>query len=163
MIIDNIVIWYDNVFVLGRKVRRYKRWHSLKINLHCLLRLLRIIKCGAEDSSRMMKSVHVYICLWNKVIMLTISPACLVLHTRVKLHQHKHLQKFWLTLFICYVYDVQCTWSDGRRLKSAGGFVITYRLLEESAEVSFLSRNLVAKNSLDHSKLCMLYVLIHVV
>ena len=87
--------------------------------------------------------------------MLTISPACLVLHTRVKLHQHKHLQKFWLTLFICYVYDVQCTWSDGRRLKSAGGFVITYRLLEESAEVSFLSRNLVAKNSLDHSKLGM--------
>ena len=87
--------------------------------------------------------------------MLTISPACLVLHTRVKLHQHKHLQKFWLTLFICYVYDVQCTWSDGRRLKSAGGFVITYRLLEESAEVSFLSRNLVAKNSLDHSKFCL--------
>ena len=85
--------------------------------------------------------------------MLTISPACLVLHTRVKLHQHKHLQKFWLTLFICYVYDVQCTWSDGRRLKSAGGFVITYRLLEESAEVSFLSRNLAAKNSLDLLKL----------
>ena len=48
-----------------------------------------------------------------------------------------------------------CTWSDGRRLKSAGGFVITYRLLEESAEVSFLSRNLVAKNSLDLSKLGM--------
>ena len=87
--------------------------------------------------------------------MLTISPACLVLHTRVKLHQHKHLQKFWLTLFICFVYDVQCTWSDGRRLKSAGGFVITYRLLEESAEVSFLSRNLAAKNSLDLSKLGM--------
>ena len=87
--------------------------------------------------------------------MLTISPACLVLHTRVKLHQHKHLQKFWLTLFICYVYDVQCTWSDGRRLKSAGGFVITYLLLEESAEVSFLSRNLAANNSLDHSKLGM--------
>ena len=91
--------------------------------------------------------------------MLTISPACLVLHTRVKLHQHKHLQKFWLTLFICYVYDVQCTWSDGRRLKSAGGFVITYRLLEESAEVSFLSRNLAVKNPLDLSKLKNSYII----
>ena len=89
--------------------------------------------------------------------MLTISPACLVLHTRVKLHQYKHLQMNLLTLFlchVCYIY-ITCTWSDGRRLKSAGGFVITYRLLEESAEVSFLSRNLVAKNSLDHSKLGM--------
>ena len=90
-----------------------------------------------------------------KVVMLTISPACLVLHTRIKLHQYKHLQKHCKTLLLCHVFDVQCTWSDGRRLKSAGGFVITYLLLEESAEVSFLSRNLVAKTALDFSKLDM--------
>ena len=48
----------------------------------------------------------------------------------------KNIPKWFSQVWMLY------TWSEGRRLKSAGGFVITYLLLEDSA-LEALSRNLV--------------------
>ena len=70
---------------------------------------------------------------------LTVSPAWSVFHPRVKLHQDEDLQtakhvKGW-------GWEYQPTWSVGRRLKSFGGFVITY-LFPGASGPALLSRNL---------------------
>ena len=95
---------------------------------------------------------------------ITVSPARSVFHPRIKLHQNEHL---WNTkLHYCWQATYQkgrCkhhhssywrkknklwnhTWSVGRRLKSLGGFVITY-LLPGASGPALLSRNLQGKYS----------------
>ena len=68
---------------------------------------------------------------------LTVSPAWSVFHPGVKLHQDKDLQ----TAKHVKGWEYQPTWSVGRRLKSFGGFVITY-LFPGASGPALLSRNL---------------------
>ena len=92
---------------------------------------------------------------------ITVSPARSVFHPRIKLHQNENL---WNTKLHYYWQATNQrtianpitdpienklwnhTWSVGRRLKSLGGFVITY-LLPGASGPALLSRNLQGKYS----------------
>ena len=90
---------------------------------------------------------------------ITVSPARSVFHPRIKLHQNENL---WNTKLHYYwqatnqrtvantitvpIEKTNNTWSVGRRLKSLGGFVITY-LLPGASGPALLSRNLQGKYS----------------
>ena len=94
---------------------------------------------------------------------ITVSPARSVFHPRIKLHQNENLWNtklhyYWQATYQRTVANTitvpiekknklwNNTWSVGRRLKSLGGFVITY-LLPGASGPALLSRNLQGKCS----------------
>ena len=94
---------------------------------------------------------------------ITVSPARSVFHPRIKLHQNENLWNtklhyYWQATYQRTVANTitvpiekknklwNNTWSVGRRLKSLGGFVITY-LLPGASGPALLSRNLQGKYS----------------
>ena len=96
---------------------------------------------------------------------ITVSPARSVFHPRIKLHQNEHLWNTKLHYYVLLTSHISKgplqtpsqfllvnnklwnnTWSVGRRLKSLGGFVITY-LLPGASGPALLSRNLQGKYS----------------
>ena len=61
-------------------------------------------------------------------LFITFFPGSLVHHSRIKLHQDKHLNHF----FEKYSKYCKPTLSEEKRLKSGGGFVITYLFSDDS-------------------------------